>query len=182
MDAILEVEKSMPPGNSPQWSSYPQHSTWCQMKRITFFNVKNQDTSLNIVLTLGAMNVMSRVIIMDCPHTKYLLLEHQWDIIRHTEGHHARLSLRHHWEDQEKWSRFRSQSHYERHCSLSHHNSHRGCSRSQHWDRHSYTEMLMMISLSPQRTHPQTLLWHNTSVTLQIIYTSQLFGLLIPRS
>ena len=32
------------------------------MKRIAVSNVKNQDTSLDIVLTLGAMNVMNIVI------------------------------------------------------------------------------------------------------------------------
>ena len=33
------------------------------MKRIAVFNVKNQDTLHDIVLTLGAMNVMNTVVL-----------------------------------------------------------------------------------------------------------------------
>ena len=43
------------------------------MKRIVVFNVKNQDTSLDIVLTLGAMYVINMVISSWTAHTEYLL-------------------------------------------------------------------------------------------------------------
>ena len=51
------------------------------------------------------------------------------------KGHHGTSSLRHHHEDQDRWSWSRSQSHYPRHCSSSHCNLHRSHCRSQHWNR-----------------------------------------------
>ena len=48
---------------------------WCQTKRIAVFNVNNQDTLLDIVLTLGAMNAMNMVISSWTAHTEYLLPE-----------------------------------------------------------------------------------------------------------
>ena len=45
----------------------------------------NQDTLLNIVLTLGAMNVTNMAISSWTVHTEYLLPEHQQHITRHTK-------------------------------------------------------------------------------------------------
>ena len=55
------------------------------MKRIAVFDVKNQETSLDIVLTLGAINVMNMVILSWTAHTEYLLPELQQHITRHTK-------------------------------------------------------------------------------------------------
>ena len=54
------------------------------------------------------------------------------------KGYLARSSLRHHQEEWERWNQSRSQPYYWRHCRSCHHNSHRGSSRSQHWDRCSH--------------------------------------------
>ena len=73
-------------------------------------------------------------IVMDCWHR---ILPSGTSATRHKsqKGHHGRSSLRHHHEDRDRQSQSRSQSHFRSHCSLSHHNSHRGCSKSQHRDR-----------------------------------------------
>ena len=73
------------------------------MKRIAVFNVKNQDTLLDIALTLGAMNETNKVISSWTAHTKYLLPEPVTHHKAH-KGHLARSILRHHWEDQERQS------------------------------------------------------------------------------
>ena len=69
------------------------------------------------------------------------------------KGHHARSSLRQHWEDQERQNWSRSQSNCERHCSSSHCNLHRGNSRSQHWDRHGHLRSSSWWSHSAHRGH-----------------------------
>ena len=45
------------------------------MKGITVFNVKNQYTLLDIILILGAKNVMNMVISSWTAHIEYLILE-----------------------------------------------------------------------------------------------------------
>ena len=76
-------------------------------------------------------------IIMDCPHripsSGTQVPHHKWH-----KDYHARSSLRYHHEDRDRWSWSRLQSHFQRHCSSNHCNSHRGHSRSQHWDGHSH--------------------------------------------
>ena len=66
---------------------HPILNSQCDAKQrgLLVFNVKNQDTSLDIVLTLGAMNVTNMVISSWTAHTKYLLPEHQCHITRHTK-------------------------------------------------------------------------------------------------
>ena len=54
-----------------------QRRVYLLPKRIVVFNVKNQDALLDIVLTLGAMNVTNMVISSWTAHTEYLLLELQ---------------------------------------------------------------------------------------------------------
>ena len=141
---------------------------WCQMKRIAVFNVKNQDTSLNIVLKLDAMNVQwIQSYSSWTVHTKCLLPAHQWHITRHTKvtmPDQAPDTTRKDWE---RWSQSRSQSYYWRHCSsqslaictkatLDHNTWHR-CSH--------HRSQLMIISLCPQRTQSQTSLWHTAPVS-----------------
>ena len=70
-------------------------------------------------------------IVMDCPHRIPSLgtpaKHHQ------PEPHkscHTRSSSRHHHKDRDRQSHSTSQSHFYRHCSTSHHDSYRGCSRS----------------------------------------------------
>ena len=52
--------------------------------KINVFNVKTQDTSHNSILTLGTMNATNAVKLSWPAPTKYLLLEHQQHITRHT--------------------------------------------------------------------------------------------------
>ena len=47
----------------------------------------------------------------------------------------------------------RSQSHFQRHHSSSHHNSYRSCSRLQHWDRCSHHRSMSRHSCSTHRGH-----------------------------
>ena len=73
------------------------------------------------------------LIIMDFPHK----IPPLGTLVPHYKAHrnhHTRLSSRHHWEDWERGDRSRSQSRYSRYCSSSHHDLHRGYSRSQQWD------------------------------------------------
>ena len=68
-------------------------------------------------------------IVMDCPYkippSGTLAPHHK------THGNHqTRLSCKHHQEGQQRRDRSRSQSRYSRHCSSSHHDLHRGSSRS----------------------------------------------------
>ena len=76
-------------------------------------------------------------IIMDCPHGIPPLGTPATHHKSH-KGHHARSNLRHHWEDRDRQNQSRSQSHFRRHCSSSHHDSCRGHSRSQHRERNSH--------------------------------------------
>ena len=67
-------------------------------------------------------------IAMDCPH----MIPSSGTPAKHHQprpyrSHHARSSSRHHCEDRDRQSHSRSQSHFHRHHSLSHHNSYRGC-------------------------------------------------------
>ena len=77
-------------------------------------------------------------IAMDCPHrippSGALVTHHK---LNPSGSCHARSISRHHCEDRDSWSQSRSHSHFQKHYSLSCHNSYRGCSRSQHWDRHN---------------------------------------------
>ena len=77
---------------------------------------------------------------MDCP---YRITPSKTPVTHHKscEGQHARTSLRYHHEDQDRQSQSRSQSHYQRLCSSSHHNLHRGHSRSQCWIDAATTEV-----------------------------------------
>ena len=74
---------------------------------------------------------------MDCPHK---IPPSRTPVTHHKahKGCHTRLSSSHHWEDWERWNQPRSKFHYWRHHSSSHHNSHKGHSRSQQWDRCSH--------------------------------------------
>ena len=76
-------------------------------------------------------------IIMDCPDkippSGKPVTHH-----RTSKSHHTRSSSGHHQEDWERRNWSRSQSNYSSHCSLSQHDSHRGCSRFQHQGRHSH--------------------------------------------
>ena len=84
-DASQKWRSLMLHSNSQQWSSHLPQSMWCQTKRTAVFNVKNQDTSLDIVLTLGNMNATNMVISSWTAHTKYLLPELQRHITNHTK-------------------------------------------------------------------------------------------------
>ena len=107
------------------------------------------------------------LIIMDCPHR---IPPSGTPATHHKshKGHYARVSLRHHHEDQDMQSQSRSQSHYWRHHSLSHY---RGHSRSQHQDRCSHHRSSSQWSCSTHkghshRPHCDTLHWsHHRSST-----------------
>ena len=51
---------------------------------------------------------------------------------------HTRPISQHHHEDRDRWSQSRLQSLFCRHQSMSHYDSYKGCSRSQHWDNCSH--------------------------------------------
>ena len=76
-------------------------------------------------------------IVMDCPHR---IPPSGTPVIHHkpSRSHHARSTSRHHHDERDRWSQSRSQSHFRKHHSLSHCESFRDHSRSQHWDRCSY--------------------------------------------
>ena len=102
-------------------------------------------------------------IIMDCPHR---LPPSRTPVTHHKahKGHHVRPSLRHHHEDWDRQSQSRYQFHYQDITALSHHNSHRGHSRSKHWDRCSYHRSNSQWSCSAHRGnshrfHHDTLHW-----------------------
>ena len=178
----LKWKNSMPHSNSQLQSSHPPQSMICQRKRIIVFNVKNQDTLLNIVLTLGAMNVTNVVISSWTAHTENLP-ELQWYIRRHTmvtmpnwvwgttmkiDTDEADLDHSPTTKDIAAWTTASCK---------------RGCSRSQNWDRHSHQRSSSWWSCLAYRGHSHRPFHdHTTFVTLQIIYTSQLFGLSITRS
>ena len=74
-------------------------------------------------------------IVMDCPHRiPPLGIPAKCQQPRPHRNHPTRSSSRHHHEDRHMWSHSRSQSHFYRHCSSSHHDTYRSHSRSQHWD------------------------------------------------
>ena len=81
----MNTSKYLLHSNWLQQSSHPPQSMWCQMKRIAVFNVKNQNTLLDIVLILGAVNATNMIILPWTAHTEYLLLELQQHITRHTK-------------------------------------------------------------------------------------------------
>ena len=74
-------------------------------------------------------------IIMDCPHR---IPPFRTPAKHHNSKphkiHHTKSSSRHHHEDRDRRSHSRSQSHFQRHCSSSHHDLYRGYSRSRHRD------------------------------------------------
>ena len=78
-------------------------------------------------------------IVMACPHRIPPLgtpaKHHQ---PKPHKSHHARSSSRHHCEHRDRQSCSRSQSHFYRHHSSSHHDSYRNCSRSWLRDNHHY--------------------------------------------
>ena len=165
------------------WSSHPQQSMWCWMKRIAVFIVKNQDTLHDIVLTLGATYAMNSHIIMECP-TQNTSFQNTSDAsYKAHKGHHARSSLRHYWEDQDRWSSVQITVPQMKditawdiaictEVALDH----------QHQDRCSHHRNSSWWSHSAHRGHSHRP-HHDTlhSVTLEIIHTSQLFRLLILR-
>ena len=90
-------------------------------------------------------------IVMDCPHKTS---PSGTPVIHHKpRSHHARSSSRHHHEERGRWSWSRSQSHFQKHHSLSNHNSYRGHSRSQHQDRHIHHRSSSWWSGSTYRGH-----------------------------
>ena len=76
-------------------------------------------------------------IVMDCLHK---IPSSGTPAINHKppRSHHSRSSSRHHHEERDGQSQLRLHSHFQRHCTLSHHNSYRGHSRLQHWDKCSH--------------------------------------------
>ena len=82
-------------------------------------------------------------------YTEYLLQELQQHITRHTKvtipdwvwGTTVKIKT-------DKADPYHSPTNPQRHCSLSHHNSPRGHSRSQHWDRHSHHRSSLWWSCS----------------------------------
>ena len=100
------------------------------------FNAKNQDTSHDTALTSDVMNVMNMAISSWTALTEYPLQEHQHHTTRHTETATPDQALDTTGKTEKEETRSRSQSRYSRHSS-SHCDLHRGCSRSQQWDRHS---------------------------------------------
>ena len=91
-------------------------------------------------------------IVMDCPNK----IQPSGTTAQHQKVHrncHTRSSSRHHWEDQERRNRSRSQPRYSTHCSSSSHDLHRGSSRLQQRDRHSHYRNSSMWSHSAHWGH-----------------------------
>ena len=61
---------------------------------------------------------------MDCPHK---IPPSETPVIHHKlpRSHHIRSSSKHHCEERDRRSQSRSQFHFQKHCSLSHHDSNR---------------------------------------------------------
>ena len=136
--------------NSWQWSAHPPQLMWCQTKRIAVSSVRNQDISHNIALTLGAMSVIwsyyhglptQNTSFRDSSdttnHTKVTMPDWIWgttmkiDTDKANPGHSPTI-----------------EDIVARHCDL-----HRGCSRSQHQDRHSHHRSSSHWSCSAHRGH-----------------------------
>ena len=77
MDAILEIEKCNAAQQLTAMIILPSTVNVISNEEIAVFNAKNQNTLHDIVLALGAMNVMNTVISSWTAYTKYLLPEHQ---------------------------------------------------------------------------------------------------------
>ena len=91
-------------------------------------------------------------IIMDCPPR---IPPWGTPVTHHKshKSHHASLSLRDNCEDRDRWSQSISQSHYQRHHTLSHCDLHRDHSRPQSWDRCSHHRSSSCQSHSAHRGH-----------------------------
>ena len=98
---------------------------WC-------FQCQEQGLTARNCLTLDASNVMSMVTLSWIVHIGYLLWEPQQKHHqpRPHRSHPARSSSRCHHKDRDRQSHSRSQPHFHRHCSSSHHDSYRGHSKS----------------------------------------------------
>ena len=117
-------------------------------------------------------------IIMECPHRIPPSRTPATHLKAH-KGHHARSSLRQHHEDQSRWSQSRSQSHYWGHHNLSHHNLHRGHSRSQTGIDAALTEAAHDDLMQPtEDTATDLTMTHCTGNIADHQHTLQLFGLL----
>ena len=92
--------------------------------------------------------------VMDCPckipPLRNPAKHHQPRLHR---SHCVRSGSRHHYEDRDRQSHSRSQPHYHRHCSSSHHDPYRGCSRSWHRDNHHHHRSSSQCSNSTYRSY-----------------------------
>ena len=105
-------------------------------------------------------------IVMDCPHRippSGTPVKHHWP--KPHRSYHARSSSRHHHEDRDGQSCSRSQSHFHRHHSSSHHDSYRGHSRSWHQDNHSHPRSSSQCSHSTYRDYSHQSRHHTDLIT-----------------